>query len=446
MNTPRKQHYNFAFLTLPLLALSKTNETYKKLDRRDRLTYLKSLWNGLGDKTNVCLPDIGLNCYEQRFGDKIVLFLIQLPKPMVQPEAFYVALIFWIESGFLSTKVTKAKCFTLELSKDIPTDREVYVVGEMLHGQSYPKFDHKNYGSIIRNDTDSFIQALQEVFSGKKSSDLWFSTAPKEKAKSSNTVIDKTNSPNEIAEDDLEILWNKWTNYPIGEDVQEFCYETVKPIEDLLQDLCQRCLNAGIYPRQKAEELGEWSGYALARLGRGSLMVGLEYPHFSPDGPDFQQKKPYKLLKVASQVSEKVLTLFLSQLVEKGNMSLSEAEKIGMEGGKLILNGMAGCFYIGAHISPQNKVGNVLENATIHQKNNIRQLGLHSSENYQIDPVIAKLIDRLRFKETKDSSIQTLIEVGDQVIPFIRPLLRDINPDVRLAALKILSEIEKSNL
>lgn len=446
MNTLRKQYYNFAFLTLPLLALSNTNETYKKLERNDRLAYLKSLWNGLGNKTNDHLPDTGLNCYKQRFGENQVLFLIQLPKPIVQPEAFYVGLIFWVESGFLSTKATNAKCYTLELSKDIPTNQEVYVVGEMLRGQAFPNFDHKNYGSIIRNDAESFIQALQEVLSCRKSSDLWFTTLPKKKAKPGNTVISEASSSNEITEDDLEILWNKWTNYSVGNDAQELCYEAVKPIEDLLQDLCQRCLNAGIYPRQKAEELEEWSGYALARLGRGSLMVGLEYPDFSPDSSDFQQKKPYRLLNVASQASEKVMILFLSQLVERGKLSLSEAKKIGEEGGKLILNGMAGCFYIGAPLSPQKKVGTVLENSAIQQENYIRQPQLNSTEDHSIDSVFAKLVESLRDKETKDSAIQALIAAGHQVIPFIRPLLRDINPDVRLAALEILSEIEKSNL
>jgi hypothetical protein len=446
MNTPRKQHYFFAFFTLPLLSLSNTNETYKKLDRYDRLAYLKSLWNGLGNKTNDHLSDMGLNCYKHRFGENQVLFLIRLPKPIVQPEAFYIGLIFWVKSSFLSTKATKAKCYTLELSKDIPTNQEVYVVGEILHGQALSKFDHMNYGSIINKVAESFTRALHEVFSGKNSSDLWLSASPKKNAKPSNTVIYKTSSSNEITEDDLEILWNKWTNYPVRDEIQEFCYEAVKPIEDLLQDLCQHCLNAGIYPRQKAAELGEWSGNALARLGRGSMIVGLEYPNFNPEGSDFQQKKPYRLLKVASQATEKVMTLFLSQLVERKEFSLSEAKKIGEEGSNLILNGMAACFSIGAQLSPQKKVGMVLENSIIQQENYIRRSQLKPTEDHSIDSEIAKLVDRLRKKETKDSTIHALIEVGHQVIPFIRPLLRDINPDVRLAALEILSEIEKSNL
>jgi hypothetical protein len=204
-------------------------------------------------------------------------------------------------------------------------------------------------------------------------------------------------------------------------------------------------LNAGIYPRQKAEELGEWSGYALARLGRGSLMVGLEYPNFSTDISDFQQKKPYRLLKVASQTAEKVMTLFLSQLVERGKLSLSEAEKIGVEGSKLILNGMAGCFNIGAQLSHKNKI-NTEGNSANQQENYFRQPQLYSTEDHSIDSVVAKLIDSLRDTKSRDFAIQALIAEGDQVVPFIKPLLRDINPDVRLASLRILSEIEKSRI
>jgi hypothetical protein len=34
------------------MALSNTDETFKKLDRDDRLDFLKIIWNGLGNKTN----------------------------------------------------------------------------------------------------------------------------------------------------------------------------------------------------------------------------------------------------------------------------------------------------------------------------------------------------------------------------------------------------------
>lgn len=222
MNTLRKQHYNFAFLTLPLLALSNTNETFKKLDRNDRLEYLKILWNGLGNKTNEHLPDRGLNCFKKNIGENIILYLIQLPKPEVPPEAFYIGLVFWIEKGFLSSKAIQAKCYTLELSKDIPTNREIFVVGEMVHGQSFPNFDHKNYGVINKNDAESFVRVMQEVLSGEKTSNLWHSAIPKENPKPSITSDSELLSRNKAAEAEFNRLLNKWKNYPVADHIKIF--------------------------------------------------------------------------------------------------------------------------------------------------------------------------------------------------------------------------------
>ena len=60
--------------------------------------------------------------------------------------------------------------------------------------------------------------------------------------------MEKMNSHNQYTENDLEILWKKWTNYQVSDDIQELCFIAVKPIEHFFFEITQSCLNLGIYP------------------------------------------------------------------------------------------------------------------------------------------------------------------------------------------------------
>jgi hypothetical protein len=159
---------------------------------------------------------------------------------------------------------------------------------------------------------------------------------------------DKSNS-----EDDLEMLWNKWTYYPVSDLANELCYEAVKPLNSLLHDLIMQCLDANIYPRKKALELGEWSGDALGRLSRGSFMLGLEYPNLNKDSTVVTNDKLYRLLEQVGEGATRLITLFLSELVKQEQFSLLQAEKIAEMGGKYIRKGVIDCYYIGVRFSPK---------------------------------------------------------------------------------------------
>lgn len=154
------------------------------------------------------------------------------------------------------------------------------------------------------------------------------------------------------SEDDLEMLWNKWTDYPISDQANELCYEAVKPLNSLLHDLIMQCLDANIYPRKKAHELGEWSGDALGRLSRGSFMIGLEYPNLRKDSTLIPNDKLYRLLEQVGEAATRLITLFLSELLKQEQFSSSQAEKIAEMGGKYIRKGVIDCYFIGVRFSP----------------------------------------------------------------------------------------------
>lgn len=444
MGTPRKQHYNFAYFTLPLLALSNTNETYKKLDRNDRNDYLKSLWNGLGRKTGDQLPDRGLSCSKQSLNHDDVLYVIQFPPPSLQPEAFFVGLVFNITKGFLSTKATKARCFTLELSYDFSDNIEVYVVGEMVPGQSFPNFEHKNYGAIAKKDQASFVTAIQDLIMGQKSP-IWYITKNKN-APISNGNAKSVSEKKKTTEDELEEVWNKWTNYPVDDQVQDLCYKETEPVVLLLGEFGQRCIKLRLFPDVSEETVSEWGGEALGKLSRGSFMVGLEYPEFAQDNSNFMGTKPYQLLQEASKQAEKLFVLFLSRLTEAGKIPINKAQEEATKGGKLLLNAMIGCYYIGAQFSPKAE-GTLRFLGSNNEKSNP---GTKATSNldYSRKPEesLPGLVGNLRNPKLRELTESLLIKEGSNAVPYVRPFLKDIDPEVRRAALHVLTEIEKKGL
>lgn len=443
MQAPRKQHYNFAYFTLPLLALSNTNETLKKLDRNDRVSYLRMLWNGLGSKTGEHLPDKGLNCYKQKLDSSKTLFVIELPAPQIQPEAFFVGLVFDVESGFFSSKVTNPRCFTLELSKDIPSQTVVYVVGELVPGQSFPNFDHRNHGSIIKNDGESFVYAIQDAIVGRKTSEVW------NIEKINNDRIRHQNGnefSNSTGEDELEIIWNKWTNHPISEQAKELCFQQTQPFADRLQDLALRCIKSGLLSDQQ-KQIPEWVGEGLGKLSRGAYMIGLEYPEFAKDTSNFSETKVFRLLQEAAKQVQGLYSLFTMSLSNAEEISLNAAREERSNCAQLMLNAMVGCYLVGAELSPKTggdifQVLNKLESAVL--SNYEYQSRRDNREN--LKRTDQQLIADLRYPNRREMAVQALIEKGESTVQIVRPLLKDGNSEVRIAALKILSEIEKKNL
>ena len=226
------------------------------------------------------------------------------------------------------------------------------------------RFDHSNYGSIISNDIKSFEMAIYDVLNGKHTSSIWSDN------KSANEAIDlasqrspQTTKSSALTEEDLEKLWNKWTNYQVDSYVQELCYSSVQSIKSMLQDYGQQCISAGLFPNVTASIIGAWISNALTHLGQGSFMVGLEYPDINLDSPDIRKEKPYRLMEVATAGTRDLLKIFLVKLVVNGYLAQTESGIIAEKGGKLIMTAMIECYVVGARFSP-NKVGGSIFGST----------------------------------------------------------------------------------
>jgi hypothetical protein len=258
--------------------------------------------------------------------------------------------------------------------------------------------------------------------------------------------IKSVSEKEKTTEDELEEVWNKWTSYPVDDQVQDLCYQKTEAVVLLLGDYGQRCSKFGLFPDVSEETVGEWGGEALGKLSRGSFMVGLEYPEFVQDTSNFMGTKPYQLLQEASKQVEKLYVLFLSRLTEAGKLPINKAQEEATKGGKLILNAMIGCYYIGAQFSPKTKGSLRFLDSSGEKNMPGTKAQSNLDDNRKPEESLQGLVGNLRNPKLRELTESLLIKEGDNAVPYVRPLLKDIDPEVRQAALRVLTEIEKKNL
>lgn len=338
---------------MPTLALRDSKELLNRLTRQDNVRYLKKLWNGFGTQLNENIRDFGFDCTSTKIGRTCTLIIIQLPQPQFQPEAYYIGIAYFFKVGIFNNQVNKVRYFTLELGREVNDNREKHYVCEWQHGKSPKKFDHKNYGSINEKNVDSFRLAIKNILFGKSTPSLWVENIPETTREKEYQRDVNINSLPRFTENDLEILWNKWTNFEVDDVAKELCNNAVEPVASILIKYSQLCLSMGIFPEKMANKLMEWIGSALGHLSRGSFMIGLEYPNNYLESPTIKSEVPYQMLEVASTYSIKLVTLFLAKLVENGNLSEAECEKIAEEAGSIILKAMIECYVVGVNNSPK---------------------------------------------------------------------------------------------
>jgi hypothetical protein len=443
MNSQRNQHYNFAYLALPLIAFSDPDALYKKLEKFDKIDFLRKLWVDLGQKYDENIPNDELDCSDVYLEDNQILFIVHLPNPIAQPEAYYVGLLFNLKSGFFSNKAISVRCFNLELSYDFRSKREAYVVGELVEGKRVNHCDHNNYGSIANHDINSFIAAIEDVLSGNKAMHLW--TTPSDDISNNESLTPAQDSPTQYTavEEELKSIWTKWEDHANDEKVKALCANKLEPITNLLIDLGMQCSNLGLF-REKDMEMAII--YAIAQLAKGSFMVGLEYPAYLSEMDNFVQQKEFKLLQETARRTKTIAILMLEKLLNKGAISKSKSDSLLNRAVEYQVNAMMECYCIGAELSPkinsssiQNKQPQELGTSNNTQNTTIQnQILLKDHSDVPFD----QLISNLRDPRYRVFAVKTLIEIGDSSNIHIMPLLQDNDPEIRKAILKILTEIE----
>lgn len=154
--------YTYAHIALPIIALCNPKKFYNDISKRSGKEYLESILQGVARKRNEHQIPPGLSLSKRNLNGNIELYLIQLPKPRIVPEAFYISTVFDINKKFLSKEVKSIRYFTLELGKNIMTDDAEYHlcewIGCRIQGQR-----HKNFGRLKNSNKDTFVNAIKSL-------------------------------------------------------------------------------------------------------------------------------------------------------------------------------------------------------------------------------------------------------------------------------------------
>jgi hypothetical protein len=157
-----KIRYLFAHVYLPNSLFELPQKTYETLVSGKGRVYLLNIWNRIAAKTASKVPPIGLNLFREKLDSNHEVFVIQMPKPEVVPEAFFGAMVFKLDYFTLSPKVTAVRYFTLEMGKNPYEQVNEYHFCEWVTSK-----EHLNFGRLSRNDKNLFLQAIFSVINSK---------------------------------------------------------------------------------------------------------------------------------------------------------------------------------------------------------------------------------------------------------------------------------------
>ncbi len=160
-SVPRKQdkiRYYFSHIYLPEMFFDLPQKMYENLAGERGDEFLLFLWDNVAKKLESKALPTGLHLFREKLDSKREVFVIQLPKPQVVPEAIWGAVAFELDYFTMTPKVTSVRYFTLELGQN------PYEPSEEYHFCEWSTLkEHTNYGKLSHNDMKLFIQAISST-------------------------------------------------------------------------------------------------------------------------------------------------------------------------------------------------------------------------------------------------------------------------------------------
>lgn len=159
----KTQHYNFAHIAIPILALMNPSKFYQDMTSPNGEKYLHSIWHGLAEKMVIPRhPSFGLGFSIHHLSGNIEAIIIKLPQPKDIAEAFYVAAVYKFKDNSTRKEIENGRYFTLELGKNPFNESTEYHFCEW-EGNIISAHQHKNYGRLSENSLNKFKSAICEV-------------------------------------------------------------------------------------------------------------------------------------------------------------------------------------------------------------------------------------------------------------------------------------------
>lgn len=354
MALQQELHYQFTYFALPFIVFGKVDDTYNKLKSYNRTAYLLTLWNGLANKLKESLYGRTIDCQKLEIEKNKEIYLITLPKPKSQAEAYYIGIYYELNRSIFKTTVQRVRYFTLEKSWDYEINKESYVVGEMEKGSDIINFKHINHGFVEKNDIKIFPKAIKNILNNNKKGEFWRKSKIPLKNQIASEKIDSPLSKPEKQEDELEELWNKWENDKVIIHFKDQMNEVIEPLFLFIMELRNILVEKRVFSESQIKSIDETIMGAMFTISKGSFIVGLEYPEFSDSPTSFRGSKADKLLEQFSELTIQIFTLLISKSLENKLFDNKHIYSLSRIMGDSLYETRLKCYILGAEISPNN--------------------------------------------------------------------------------------------
>ena len=158
------------------------------------------------------------------------------------------------------------------------------------------------------------------------------------------------------AEQELKVIWDKWTHLDVPLRIENECTEAEKPFSKLIYEL-YKVNRGGKIAEKDAQELGTTVGSIMGKVTRASFLLGYEYANNNPktryedDEVIELINDAYPLIKQAAKHAMNFLLFLVDGLVECGEYDKSEGVELAKNAAIILLNIQSECFKLGLKYS-----------------------------------------------------------------------------------------------
>jgi hypothetical protein len=308
MNLPQYDvPYIFAHQALPGLILKKPGDFFKGLER-DPNDLIQYLWTSLERDVNRKYPFGRPTCARHAIASNCTIFFVKMPEPKSVPDAAFIGIVVWVESGFFQDKFKNLRYVTVELALNITRPG---ASSYMLCEWKSPN-DHVNYGQIKDGSQQTALGAIEALVMGREIPH----PAPSAPAPQERSRVQTAKDPFDEIEQEEKILkpvWDRWIDQ-VPEPLLQQAMDSASGVQKMFQVLVGSIKFKYAISDQKVDNYMETARKATSRLASLSLFLGIEFGKERPFSSSVEisldqlDNETRNLLRMAGDTAALVIT------------------------------------------------------------------------------------------------------------------------------------------
>jgi len=161
------------------------------------------------------------------------------------------------------------------------------------------------------------------------------------------------------AEQELKLIWNKWTHLNVPLRIENECTEAAKPFSELIYAFYKVSRGEKIIAKKDAQEFGVQVGSTMALVTKASFLLGYEYANNNPktkyEDDEVKEliKDAYPLIKQAAKYAMNLIVILVGGLVQGGEYDKSEDVELITNAAIILLDIQHECFKLGLKYSAE---------------------------------------------------------------------------------------------